>query len=158
MSCVCVPVNQPLDALVSRFDEEVGGEAGEEERDASVQLLVDLSGLDAPLQRQRGPTEQCVLELLEGWLDSQQLLQPCAAWRGGERGRWGVSGPWRERVSEPVGGLTEGVEGAPVHGRSIFGVEEQRGDLSAGQQVGVALRQRELLQLVGQRRHDGSLF
>lgn len=50
-------------------------------------------------------------------------------------------------------GLTKGVEGAPVHGCSIFGVKEQRGNLSAGQQVGVALRQREPLQLVGQRRH-----
>lgn len=150
-------MNQPLDALVSRFEEEVRGEAGEEERDAGVQLLVDLSGLDAPLQRQRGPAEQGVLELLEGRLDPQQLLQPCAAWRGGED-RAGVSGPLREKVSAPAGGLTEGEEGAPVHGRGIFGVEEQRGDLSAGQQVGVALRQREPLQLVGQRRHDGSVI
>lgn len=52
-------------------------------------------------------------------------------------------------------GLTEGVESASVHGGGIFGVEEQRGDLSACQQVGVALRQREPLQLVGQGRHDG---
>lgn len=72
-------MNQPLDALVSRFEEEVRAEAGEEERDASVQLLVDLFGLDAPLQGQRGPAEQGVLELQEGWFDSQQLLQPCAA-------------------------------------------------------------------------------
>lgn len=45
-------------------------------------------------------------------------------------------------------GLTEGVESAPVHGCRLFGVEEERGDLPAGQQVGVALRQREPLQLV----------
>lgn len=45
-------------------------------------------------------------------------------------------------------GLTEGVEGAPVHGRCLFGVKEERGNLPAGQQVGIALRQREPLQLV----------
>lgn len=53
-------------------------------------------------------------------------------------------------------GLTEGEEGASVHRRSIFGVKQEGGDLSAGQQVGVALRQREPLQLVSQRRHDDS--
>lgn len=77
----CVPVNEPLDALVSRFQEEVRAQAGEEERDAGVQLLVDLLGLDAPLQGQRGPAEQGALKLQEGWFDSQQLLQPRAAWR-----------------------------------------------------------------------------
>lgn len=45
-------MNQPLNALVSWFEEEVRGEAGEEERDAGVQLVVDLFGLDAPLQGQ----------------------------------------------------------------------------------------------------------
>lgn len=45
-------------------------------------------------------------------------------------------------------GLTEGVEGAPVHGRCLFGVKEERGDFTAGQQVGIALRQRQPLQLV----------
>lgn len=72
-------MKQPLDALVSRFEKEVRGEAGEEERDAGVQLLIDLFGLDAALQGQRGPTEQSVLELQERRFDSQQLLQPCAA-------------------------------------------------------------------------------
>lgn len=76
-----VPVNQPLDALVSRFEEEVRAEAGEEERDAGVQLLVDLFGLDAAFYSQRGPAEQRVLEFQERRFDSQQLLQPCAAWR-----------------------------------------------------------------------------
>lgn len=82
-----LPVNEPLDALVSRFQEEVRTQTGEEERDAGVQLLVDLLGLDAPLQGQRGPTEQGALELQEGWFDSQQLLQPRAAWRGEDRRR-----------------------------------------------------------------------
>ena len=81
-----VPVNKPLDALVSWFEEEVRREAGEEERDAGVQLLVDLFGLDAALQRQRGPAEQSVLELQKHRFDSQQLLQPCAAWMGEDRG------------------------------------------------------------------------
>lgn len=50
----------------------------------------------------------------------------------------------------PGAGLTEGVEGASVHGGSIFGVKEEGGDLSAGQQVGVTLRQCEPLQLMSQ--------
>lgn len=78
-------MNQPLDALVSRFEEEVWTEAGEEQRDAGVQLLVDLFRLNAALQSQRGPAEESVLKLQERRFDSQQLLQPCAAWR--EEGR-----------------------------------------------------------------------
>lgn len=73
------PVNEPLDALVSRFEKEVRAEAGEEERDAGVQLLVDLLGLDAALQGRRGGTEQGALKLQECRLDSQQLLQPGAS-------------------------------------------------------------------------------
>lgn len=64
------PVNEPLDALVSRFEKEVRAEAGEEERDAGVQLLVDLLGLDAALQGRRGGTEQGALKLQECRLDS----------------------------------------------------------------------------------------
>lgn len=152
-------MNQPLDALVSRLEEEVRAEAGEEERDAGVQLLVDLFGLDAPLQGQRGPAEQGVLELLEGGFDSQQLLKPCAAWRRREDGVIEASQKTGcAATPTPCAGLTEGVEGASVHGGGIFGVEEERGDLPACQQVGVALRQREPLQLVGQRRHDDFLI
>lgn len=44
-----VPVKQPLDALVSRFEEEVGAEAGEEERDTGIQLCVHVFGKDAAL-------------------------------------------------------------------------------------------------------------
>lgn len=79
-------MNQPLDALVSRFEEEVRAEAGEEKRDVRVQLLVHRFGLNTALQSERGPTEQSVLELQERWFDTKQLLQTCAAWRGGGRG------------------------------------------------------------------------
>lgn len=72
-------MNQPLQALVRRLEEEVWAEAGEEERDGSVQLLVDFFGLNAALHRQRRRAEQGVLELQEGRLDPQQLLQPGAA-------------------------------------------------------------------------------
>lgn len=74
-----VPVNQPFDALVSRFEEEVWTEASEEERDVSIQLLIHFSGLHASLQCQRRAAEQRFLELQEGRLNSQQLLQTCAA-------------------------------------------------------------------------------
>lgn len=149
---VCsVPVNQPLDALVSWFEEEVRTEAGEEERDAGVQLLVDLFGLYAALYSQRGPAEQRVLELQKRRFNSQQLFQPCAAWRTkvsllrSETAQRCKSGRFRRGV-----GLTEGIEGAFVHGGSIFGVKEEGGDLPAGQQVGVTLRQRKPLQLMSQ--------
>ncbi|CAB1422869.1 unnamed protein product [Pleuronectes platessa] len=58
-----VPFNKPLDALVSCFKEEVRREADEEERNAAVQLLVDLFGLDIELKHQRGPAEQSAMEL-----------------------------------------------------------------------------------------------
>lgn len=74
-------MNQPLDAFVSRFEEEVRTETREEECDAFVQLLVDLFGLDAALQGQRGGAKQSVLELQECRFDSQQLLQPSTPWR-----------------------------------------------------------------------------
>lgn len=73
-------MDQPLDALVSRFEEKVWAEAREEEGDAGVQLLVDLLGLDAALQGHRGRAEEGALKLQECRLDSQQLLQPRAAW------------------------------------------------------------------------------
>ena len=76
-------MNQPLNALVGWFEEEVRGEAGEEERDAGVQLLIDLFGLDTALQGQRGPAEQSILEFQERRFNSQQLLQSCAAWGEG---------------------------------------------------------------------------
>lgn len=62
----CLPVHEPLDTLVSWFEEEVRGEASEEERDVGVQLLVDLFGLNAPLHGQRLPAEQGFLELQKG--------------------------------------------------------------------------------------------
>lgn len=84
-------MNQPFHALVSRFEEEVRRQASQEERDAGVQLLVDVSGLNASLQRQRRAAEQNLLELLEGRLNSQQLLQSCAAW--GRSGGGGYMSP-----------------------------------------------------------------
>lgn len=72
-------MQQPLDALVRRFEQEVGRQAGEEERDGGVQTVVGVPVLDAALQRQRRRAEQGLLELLEGRFDSQQLLQPRAA-------------------------------------------------------------------------------
>jgi len=56
---------------------------------------------------------------------------------------------------ESGGLLTEGVEGVPVHRGRMFGLEEQRGDLLACEQVGVILRQGEPLQLVGKGCHCG---
>lgn len=74
-------MNQPLHALVSRFKEEVWTKASEEERDVAVQLLIHFSGLNASLHCQRCATEQRLLKFQEGWLNSQQLLQSCAACR-----------------------------------------------------------------------------
>lgn len=150
-----IPVNQPLNALVSWLQQEVWAEPREEERDSGVQLLVDLFGLDAALQRHGGGAEQGVMELQESWLDSQQLLQPRAAWKRAEN-REVVRRENRKRLRVWLRfGLTEGVESAPVHGGSIFGIKEQRGDIFTTQQVGIALRQREPLQLESQGRHDG---
>lgn len=78
----CLPVHKPLHTLVSWFEEEVRGEAGEEERDVGVQFLVDLFGLDAPFQCQRRPAEQGFLELQKGRFNSQQLFQSSAACGG----------------------------------------------------------------------------
>lgn len=66
---------------MSWLQQEVGAEPREEERDSSVKLLVDLFGLDTALQRHGGGAKQSVLELQESRLNSQQLLQPRAAWR-----------------------------------------------------------------------------
>lgn len=79
------PVHQPLQTLVGGFEEEVRAEASEKERDACVQLLVDLFGLDAALQSHRRRTEQSLLKVVEGRFDTQQLLQPGAACRGRQR-------------------------------------------------------------------------
>lgn len=76
-----VPVNQPLYALVSRFEEEVRTNASKEERDVGVQLLIHFSGLNASLQCQWCATEQRLLKFQEGRFNSQQLVQSCAACR-----------------------------------------------------------------------------
>lgn len=76
-----VPVNQPLHALVSRFEEEVRTKASEEERDVAVQLLIHFSGLNASLHCQWCATEQRLLKFQEGRFNSQQLLKSCAACR-----------------------------------------------------------------------------
>lgn len=120
-----VPVNQPFYALVSRSEEEVRTEASEEERDVSIQLLIHFSGLHASLQCQRRAAEQRLLELQEGRLDSQQLLQSCAACQ-----REGGCG-YRKRLGNNVTlGVvdvdtqpTESMEGGLVHGGSILRVK-----------------------------------
>jgi len=70
-----IPVYEPLQALLGWLEEEVRGDACEEEGDPLIQLGVNLLRLDTPLQCHGGRAEECVLELREHRFDSQKLIE-----------------------------------------------------------------------------------
>lgn len=73
-------MNQPLQALVCRLQQEVGGQVDEEQRDVLIQLLVHGFGLHAARQGLGELAKQRGFKLLEGGIDTQQLLQAGAPW------------------------------------------------------------------------------
>ena len=76
-----VCLHEPFQTLLGWFEQEIGRESPEKRRQRSVQFLQNLGRLYGPLELLATLGEQRVLELGEGGVDTDQLLEPVATQR-----------------------------------------------------------------------------